>query len=414
MRFTFGRRMIMKQRAAVLGVLMFFVVFLLLISSGAQAAEKKEIVVGTSLTLTGAQAAQGAEMKWSYEEAVVDANKAGGVFVKEYNKKLPVRLVIADDESDPGKAAAAVEKLINADKVDLLLATSSTPLVMASATTAEKYKKYLHATACIIPPWQAQKFKWSTLFFFDMKTFSDVPFSVMKTLPADSKVERPALLMDDSPDGRNMRPLFKASAEKATYTLVADEEWAVNAKDYSSLILKLKEKKVDAIVTVGTTTDIITLVRQMKENKFGVTYFHGYKGTGQTAFAKALGKDSQYIVTDGMWSDNFPYPGAQELGKRFYNKFERQSTTAGLWYATAQTLLQAIERAGTLDSAKVRDAVVNHEFKGTTMGDVKYGPDGAATFNQTASQWIDGQLKLVFPSVKGSFKAQPAPAWDKR
>ena len=407
----------MKQRSIVPGLtkmMMFFVVSLLLISLEVQAAEKKEIVIGTSLTLTGAQAAQGSEMKWSYEAAVADANKAGGVFVKTYNKKLPVRLVIVDDESDPGKAAAAAEKLIKADKVDLLLATSSTPLVMATATTAEKYKKYLHATACIIPPWQAQKFKWSTLFFFDMKTFSDVPFSVMKTLPAGNKVERPALLMDDSPDGRNMRPLFKASAEKSGYNLVADEEWAVNAKDYSSLILKLKEKKVDAIVTVGTTTDIMTLIRQMKENNFSVKYFHGYKGTGQAAFAKSLGKDSQYIVTDGFWSDNFPYPKAKELGKRFYDKFQRQSTTAGLWYATAQTLLKAIERAGTLDSAKVREAVVNHEFKGTTMGNVKYGPEGAATFNPTASQWINGQLKLIFPSVKGSSKVQPAPAWDKR
>lgn len=403
----------MKQRAVMLSTWC-VLFFLLLISTGARAAEKKEIVVGTSLTLTGAQAAQGAEMKWSYEQAVADVNKAGGVLVKEYNKKLPVRLVLIDDESDPGKAAAAAEKLINAEKVDFLLSTSSTPLVMATATTAEKYKKYLQATACIIPPWQGQKFKWSSLFFFDMKTFSDVPFLVMKTLPADSKVERPALLMDDSPDGRNMRPLFKASAEKTGFKLVADEEWAVNAKDYSSLILKLKEKKVDAIVTVGTTTDIITLIRQMKENKFSVKYFHGYKGTGQAAFAKALGKDSQYIVTDGMWSDNFLYPKAQELGKQFYDKFQRQSTTAGLWYATAQILFQAIERAGTLDSAKVREAVVNHEFKGTTMGDVKYGPEGAATFNQTASQWIDGQLKLVFPSVKGSIKVQAAPAWDKR
>ena len=271
----------MKKESALrrlTAVMVFFLVALLLNSSGAQAAERKEIVVGTSLTLTGAQAAQGAEMKWSYEEAVADANKGGGVFVKEYNKKLPVRLVIVDDESDPGKAAAAVEKLINADKVDLLLATSSTPLVMASTTTAEKYKKYMHATACIIPPWQAQKFKWSTLFFFDMKTFSTVPFSVMNTLPANSNVERPALLMDDSPDGRNMRPLFKASAEKAGYKLAADEEWAVNAKDYSSLILKLNEKKVDGVVTVGTTADIMTLIRQMKENRFGVKYFHGYKG----------------------------------------------------------------------------------------------------------------------------------------
>jgi branched-chain amino acid transport system substrate-binding protein len=233
-------------------------------------------------------------------------------------------------------------------------------------------------------------------------------------LPAGNKVERPALLMDDSPDGRNMRPLFQGSAKKAGYTFVADEEWTANTKDYSSLILKLKEKKADAIVCIGTPADTVTLIRQMKENKFGVKYFHGYKGTGQGEFAKALGKDSQYIVTDGMWSEDFPYPKAKELGQRYYDKFQKQSSLIGLWYATPQILWQAIERAGTLDSAKVRAAVVSHEFKGTTMGDVKYGPEGAATFNQTASQWIDGKLKLIFPSVKGSFKVEPAPAWDKR
>jgi branched-chain amino acid transport system substrate-binding protein len=385
-----------------------------LLTGAMRGADKKEILIGTSLTLTGAQAAQGEEMKWAYERAIADANQAGGVFVKQYNRKLPVRLAVVDDESDPAKAAAATEKLILADKVDFLLSTSSTPLVMAAATTAEKRHVYLHGTACIIPPWQAQKFKWSTLLFFDMATFSDVPFAAMNALPAGNKVQRPALLMDDSPDGRNMRPLFQAGAQKAGYKLAADEEWAVNAKDYSSLILKLKSKNVDAIVTVGTTTDIITLLRQMKENKFSVKYFHGYKGTGQTAFAKALGKDSQYIVTDGMWSESFPYPKARDLGKQFFDKFQKQSTTAGLWYANAQILLRAIEQAGTLDAAKVREAVVNHEFKGTTMGDVRYGPDGAATFNQTASQWIDGQLRLISPRVNGSFAVQPAPAWDKR
>jgi branched-chain amino acid transport system substrate-binding protein len=52
----------------------------------------------------------GIEQRWAYETAVADINKAGGIMVKEYGKKLPVKLVVADDESDPGKAAAAVER----------------------------------------------------------------------------------------------------------------------------------------------------------------------------------------------------------------------------------------------------------------------------------------------------------------
>jgi hypothetical protein len=48
------------------------------------------------------------------------------------------------------------------------------------------------------------------------------------------------------------------------------------------------------------------------------------------------------------------------------------------------------------------------------MGDIKYGSDGTASFDQTANQWIGGQLKLVYPQVKGAAKVQAAPPWAKR
>jgi branched-chain amino acid transport system substrate-binding protein len=406
----------MRGKVAMKGVLslLAFLAVSVLVCGGVYGADKKEIVIGASIPLTGNQAAPGADVKWTYEQAVADVNNAGGIFVKEYGKKLPVRLVVADDESDAGKAAAAVEKLIKLEKVDLLLPSHSTPLVIANCITAEKYKKYLHGGLCIIPPWAEQKFKWSTMFFFNMATLGEVPFTVMKALPASNKVERPALMMDDTPDGKAMAPLFRMSAEKAGYKLAVDEEWAAGAKDYSSQILKLKDKNVDALIIVGTSADLITFVRQMKENKFSVKYFHGYKGTWQGEFSQALGKDAEYILADGFWSESFPYPGAAELGKRYHDTFQKQSVTVGLFYAGAQILFQAIERAGSLDSAKVKAAVVGHEFKDTTMGDVKYGPDGVAVFDQTASQWIGGQLKLVYPFVKGAAKPQAAPPWDKR
>jgi branched-chain amino acid transport system substrate-binding protein len=406
----------MRYKSAFLevSVVLFFVVLCFVVLGTVQAAEKKEIVVGSSICLTGPQAAPGEDLKWAYEQTVADVNKAGGIFVKQYNKKLPVRLVIADDESDGGKAAAAVEKLIKLDKVDLLLPSHSTPLVIANCITAEKYKKYLHGSACIIPAWQEQKFQWSTMFFFDMNQFSGIPYGILKSFPPSDKVERPALLMDDTADGKAIGGLMRMGAEKAGYKFAVDEPWAVGAKDYSSQIIRLKEKNVDAIVILGTSADTITFFRQMKENKFSVKFFYGIKGTWQGEFWKALGKDAQYVLADGFWSEDYAYPKAKELGKRYYDHFQKQTMTVGLWYANAQILWQAIERAGTLDSAKVKEAVVNHEFKGTVIGDVKYGPDGTATFDATANQWIDGRLRLVYPPVEGASKTQVAPPWDKR
>src|SRR5208283_632619 len=88
--------------------------------SSSYSQEKSEIVIGASLPLSGAITAHGRDVKWAYELAAKNQNAEGGIFVKDYGKKLNVKLVIVNDESNPMKAAANVEKLIKIDKVDML------------------------------------------------------------------------------------------------------------------------------------------------------------------------------------------------------------------------------------------------------------------------------------------------------
>ncbi|MBN1983223.1 MAG: hypothetical protein JW795_16935, partial [Chitinivibrionales bacterium] len=75
------------------------IVFLLSFSS-VKGQEKNEILIGAPISLSGDFALDGAEQKWAYEKAIAAENKNGGVFVKELNKKLMVKLIIEDDESD--------------------------------------------------------------------------------------------------------------------------------------------------------------------------------------------------------------------------------------------------------------------------------------------------------------------------
>ncbi|MBW1775574.1 MAG: amino acid ABC transporter substrate-binding protein [Deltaproteobacteria bacterium] len=395
-----------------IGIVFFSMVFILASFGTVFAKEKKEIVIGTHLSMTGMLAMAAKEQAWAYEQATADVNKKGGIFVKELGKKLPVKLIVVDDESDPGKAAAAVEKLIKLQKVDLILSGHSTPLTIPSMVTSEKYKKYYHGTACLIPVWAHQKFKWSTMFFINMPTFADALYNVIKSLPV--KIERPALLMEDTLDGRGLGGGLRHGAEAFGFKLAVDEPWAVGAKDYSSQILKLKAKKADAVMIFGSPADTVTFIRQMKENDVSVKYFHGYKGTWTAEFKDAMGKDAQYVMCDGFWSETYPYPGAKELGARYTKEFNKQSVSTGAFYATAQILYQAIERAGSLESAKVRDAVIGGEFKGTVMGDVKYGPDGSAGFQIGTFQWWNGKQRQVYPFFKDSWKTKVMTPWDKR
>jgi branched-chain amino acid transport system substrate-binding protein len=151
----------------------------------------------------------------------------------------------------------------------------------------------------------------------------------------------------------------------------------------------------------------------MKESKFSVSYLHGWKGTWAGEFYKALGKDGQYILCDGFWSMDMPFKGAKELGERYYKAFEKYSVSVGATYALCQILWQAIENAGNLDGAKVRQAVLDGKFE-TVMGPVKYEENGVALFTSTASQWWDGKQQMVYPFEYSKWELKLAPPWNER
>jgi branched-chain amino acid transport system substrate-binding protein len=384
----------------------------LMLASAATAQEKKEILIGAPLSLTGMFAMDGQEQRWAYEQAIAEVNAKGGLNVK--GKKLPIKLAIADDESEPAKTAAAMEKLIKMDKVDLMLSTHSGPLNMAGAIVAEKYKKFYMMTTCWPFLWEPHNFKWSALFFFTADGGAEVPFKIWKDLSEQDKPKRPALVMEDSVDGQGFGKGFKAHAEKYGFKFAVDEPWAIGAKDYSAQVLKMKAANVDAMLLFGSPSDSVTLIRQMKENGLSVKYLHGWKGTWTSEFNQALGKDSNYIICDGFWSEDYPYPGAKKLGKKYTDKYKKHSVSIGAFYANAQILFSAIERAGSVDSAAVRDVVHSGEFKGTVMGDLKFNGKGLALFESTANQWWDGKQMLFYPPVQGGWKLKMMPPWGQR
>src|SRR5512136_504091 len=111
------------------GFIVLLISLCLLTFDGASA-EKKEILIGAPLCITGPASMQGLEQKWAYEQALADFMKAkGGILVKEIGKKVPIKLILQDDESDPGKAPAAMERLVRVENVDFFLSTQYDHLV---------------------------------------------------------------------------------------------------------------------------------------------------------------------------------------------------------------------------------------------------------------------------------------------
>jgi branched-chain amino acid transport system substrate-binding protein len=376
--------------------------------------EKTEILIGTHLPISGAESAVGTEQRWAYERAVEDINKAGGIYVKQYGRKLPVRLVMMDDESDPRKSAEVVEQLIKQTKVDLLLSGQiGSTGVLPAMTVADKYHTYYHGTVVWIPAFLEHNFQWCTMYFFDMGQGGATAFQVMNSVPEEQRPKRLALFLEDTPDGKQIGDLWATLAEKYGCKIVLREVMSIGAKDFSSQIVRAKSMDVDAIISFANVPQAVTLVRQMKEMNFSVKFFYGMKGTWAAEFCNALGKDADYILCDGFWSEDYPFKGAKELGERFYKEFGIHSVGAGMYYAVCQILWQAIEDAGTLDSAKVRQAVLDNKFD-TVMGKVSYDKSGVAVFPLAAFQWWQGRQQIIYPFEYSKFKFMVAPPWGQR
>jgi branched-chain amino acid transport system substrate-binding protein len=371
--------------------------------------EEEAIRVGAIVSMTGMNTMTGAEQKWAYEQAVADINANGGVYVKELDRKLPVKLILADDKSTPDQGAAAMERLIKMDRIDLALSSNVTPINIAAGTKCEQYKVYFQIVCSWLDFIEKENFKWVGDMFSSSSESARTPFLIWESLPADQRPKRPALMMEDNLDGQGFGEGFKKFAKEYGYEFAVDEPYAPGSKDFSSHILKWKASNVDALLWLGSPTDGITLLRQMKEQDLRLKYIHGWKGFWTTEFAEDLGEDANYIIHDGFWTEKSGAPGAKELGERFRKKFNKDSVSVGLYYANPQILAMAIEKAGSYKSEKVRDAVFGGEFRGTLMGDVKFNEKGLAFKPLIALQWWNGERMPVYPPVPGTWEVKLAP-----
>ena len=98
------------------------------------------IKLGAAIALTGAMAAGGKDVKAGYDIAVSHINEAGGIYVKEYDKKLPIELLVLDDESDSVKTTTRLDKLSSVDNVAAYLGGFSSDLNVVGMSSAEKNK----------------------------------------------------------------------------------------------------------------------------------------------------------------------------------------------------------------------------------------------------------------------------------
>ena len=362
------------------------------------AADLKEIVVGTPISKTGPAAPFGQYMEWGYKVSVDDVNKRGGIFIKEYNKKLPVRLVLYDDESVPDKATLAVRRLIMKDKVHALFSTANPMNVVPCAMIADKEGMPMSATACPVQAFLAGKpaggWKYVWNIFFDELVLTKLQFLVMNTVQSNKKV---ALLVDNTPDGSVMGGLWKKTAPEMGYTIAAEGVFPVGTTDFGDIIRRAQEVGAEILISQMLPPDSIAMWKMTKSLGYKPKAAFIEKGGEPVEWWDANGQAAQGTMTGAIWHPSLPYPGAKALKERFEKDTGmRYSAAIVYWYTAGRVMLDAIESAGSLDPKAITEAMAKTN-KTYEVGPVAYDQDHVFRLPTFELQWQNGNLEVVYP-----------------
>lgn len=365
----------------------------------------KSIKIGAAMPISGRFASGGHTVRLGYEIAVDFINQAGGVYVKEFGKKLPLELIILDDESDPMKTISKMGTLYETDKVNAYLGGFGSALHAAAAAIAEKNRVPYLGIAFTLYSIHQQGYKY--LFSPYPKTPNSIRtlFEMLDTLPSKKRPTKIAIFRLATDWGIEQAEFIHKLAPPE-YKVVMDMKYRPLTKNFSAMILKAKAAGADSLWSNPIPPDGIAMVRQFKELDWNPKFSYIVRASTYANWIKALGSAGNYAICDSPYHWSYPFPGNREFVKE-YKKRDRvlPDTTAGSGYACVQILSDAIERAGTLSRDKIRDAIASTDMT-TIMGPIRfeqdgtpkmYGPDGKINAIGGMSQWIDGKQELVWP-----------------
>jgi branched-chain amino acid transport system substrate-binding protein len=400
-----------------------------LVLCGAQAAlaQQKEIKIGVIYDLTGPFAAGGSEAcQVGTKHAIQIVNERGGV---EGYRIVPM---YADAQSKAEVAISEAERLIDQQKVDMLLGVYSSAHCVPIAAKADAAKKFMWITTCIAssvlkgknlqyvfrPQIHSDQYGEASCTFLNENSEKK-----LGTQPKDLKV---AILYEDGPYGTGVASGNENSCKGFSMQVVLREGYAASAPDLSSLVTKLRRARPDVILHTGYNPDITLFLRQAREQglKFKALIGHGAGYSQITKLTETFGKDVNYVfdvdpVPAQLLDPKTLKPGLGELTKEMVKRYRAEKgpgevpphTSMGFnntWIFLTDVLPRAIRKYGGVDSEALRKAALDTDIPagGTMQGyGVKFNPPGDPMSGQNARatpvvmQYVDGKTYIVWPSA---------------
>jgi branched-chain amino acid transport system substrate-binding protein len=407
-------------------------------------AAQEQIPVGVCTGLTGPMAGFGGGNVFGIQAAVEDINKQGGIMVKDLKKKLPIKLVILDNESDETKARSLVQDMISRDKVKFIVNGMDPPHLRAPIAAVCEQNKVVQITGCgpyeawmglrnsVPKPWQ---YTWTASFAIatpakpgDFRagkpgyTMMDSWTGALDDLAAKTN-KKVAALASDEPDGRGWYLSFSPVVANKGWNVyrVKDEFGLVpmETTDFSSLIKEWKDNDCQVLWANCPGPWFGAMWRQAQRMGFRPKMVYATRAALFYPDVKGWGGDlAQGVSNEMFWNPaikDSPGIGSttpQSLNERWLKKSgEGMHQNVGMGYQSVQILIDAIQRAGTLDTEKVNQAMKKTDLK-TIYHRVVYDDENFSRHPVSFGQWIktDKAYKWENPVVISQHSFLPATA----
>ncbi len=357
------------------------------------------IKIGFSMSLTGGLAVNGTSGLLAMQIWAEDTNRNGGLLGR------PVKLVYYDDQTNPSQVPGIYTKLLDVDKVDLVVSAYGT-----------------NVTAPALPVIIQHNMTFMGLFAMDVneefhypKYFSMLPvgpnpraaisegfFEIVKAQKEKLGLKTIALAVDDGEATRNTADGARVNLKKAGLQVVYDKTYPPTTTDFTPIIRAIQATSPDVVYIASYPPDSVGLIRTMHEIGLNTKICCGtMTGPQSTSIKTSLGPMLNGIITFDFWlpAETLRFPGVMEFLKRYQEK----AAAAGVdplgyylapWaYADLQVLGEAVEETKSLDQDKIADYIRSHTFK-TVIGDVAFGDKG---------EWKKARLMTVqFQNIAGT------------
>ncbi len=412
--------------ARLLGGLMVGLAFL--VGSGMADAQEKKLKIGVIYDLTGPFAGGGSDLHYLGAKIIIDHFiKQGGV------EGYKIEAVYADAQSKPDIAINEAIRLIEQEKVDMLLGMYSSAQCVPAAARIDQFKKFMWMTTCISSAvLENRHFR---LAFrvqpsgrqFGIMSADFIAQNAKGKFGKEPKDLRVAIIHEDGAYGVDVSTGNEVGAKQFGLNVVMKEGYSATSPDLSSLVTKLKRARPDVILHTGYNPDITLLLRQSRELGLRFQALVGH-GAGYGVYSKlkeSLGTDVNYFFNVdpiSIWLSNPSalkpelLPMIQMVGDEYLKaKPDTKIKSAHVGMSASNTyvfmnevLPRAIKQYGGVDSEALRKAALDLDLPdGATMlgFGVKFEPETAVMAGQNTRgfpvivQYVNDESVVVWPKA---------------